>query len=112
MAPYIYLTNRNPAVYENPAEFRPERFLDKAPDTFSWIPFGGGISRCIGASFAQVEMKLILGTVLSELRPRPAGHHVAARRAGEPQGDHAGAGDRARGWCGRAGLRRPVQRAP
>ena len=57
-----------------PAEFRPERFLGAAPETFSWIPFGGGIRRCIGASFALLEMKLILRTMLSELQPQaPSG---------------------------------------
>lgn len=66
----IYRTNRNPRVYERPAEFMPERFLGANPDTFAWIPFGGGIRRCIGASFAMFEMKLILRTVLSELSPR------------------------------------------
>jgi len=70
VAPSIYLTNRNRRVYENPSEFRPERFLEGAPETFSWIPFGGGIRRCIGASFALLEMKLIMRTVLSELEPR------------------------------------------
>jgi cytochrome P450 len=69
VVPSIYLTNRNPDVYEAPTEFRPERFLDKPPETFSWIPFGGGIRRCIGASFATLEMKLILQTVLGELAP-------------------------------------------
>jgi cytochrome P450 len=69
VAPCIYLTNRNPKVYENPREFVPERFLGSAPDTFSWIPFGGGIRRCIGASFALQEMKLILATILAELEP-------------------------------------------
>ena len=69
LTPSIYLTNRNPRVYREPDEFRPERFLDSAPETFSWIPFGGGIRRCIGAAFAQLEMKLILRTVLSELQP-------------------------------------------
>src|SRR5271165_3237017 len=70
VVPSIYLTNRSPAVYEDPREFRPERFLDgAAPETFSWIPFGGGIRRCIGAAFAQLEMKLILRTALSELEP-------------------------------------------
>jgi cytochrome P450 len=68
--PSIYLTNRNLRVYDDPAEFRPERFLENAPDTFAWIPFGGGIRRCIGASFAQLEMKLMLRTMLSELEPR------------------------------------------
>ncbi len=69
VVPSIYLTNRNPKVYDAPKEFRPERFLDKPPETFSWIPFGGGIRRCIGASFATLEMKLILQTILSELAP-------------------------------------------
>jgi cytochrome P450 len=67
--PSIYLTNRNPRVYDRPDEFRPERFLDSTPDTFAWIPFGGGIRRCIGASFAQLEMKLMLRTMLAELEP-------------------------------------------
>jgi cytochrome P450 len=69
----IYLTNRNPRVYARPREFMPERFLETAPDTFAWIPFGGGIRRCIGASFAMLEMKLMLRTMLRELRPSLAG---------------------------------------
>jgi cytochrome P450 len=69
VTPSIYLTNRNARIYERPTEFLPERFLDGAPETFSWIPFGGGIRRCIGASFALLEMKLILRTALRELRP-------------------------------------------
>jgi cytochrome P450 family 135 len=73
VVPSIYLTNRNARMYEDPLEFRPERFLDAAPETFSWIPFGGGIRRCIGASFALMEMKLILRTVLSELQPHAPG---------------------------------------
>src|SRR5258708_777038 len=80
VAPCIYLTNRNPRAYERPDEFLPERFVDATPETFSWIPFGGGIRRCIGASFAQLEMKLILRTVLAELTPRVAG----TWRRGEP----------------------------
>jgi cytochrome P450 len=68
--PSIYMTNRNARVHEAPTEFRPERFVGKAPETFSWIPFGGGIRRCIGASFALLEMKLMLRTMLSELEPR------------------------------------------
>ena len=69
VVPSIYLTNRNPRAYDAPAEFIPERFLEQAPETFSWIPFGGGIRRCIGAAFATLEMKLILQTVLGELAP-------------------------------------------
>ena len=79
VVPSIYLTNRSPVVYEDPAEFRPERFLDDAPDTFAWIPFGGGIRRCIGASFAQMEMRVILSTILAELRPRRAPGIIARR---------------------------------
>jgi cytochrome P450 len=74
VVPSIYLTNRNPRVYERPGEFLPERFLDasgtQATNSFSWIPFGGGIRRCIGASFALLEMKVMLRTMLSELEPR------------------------------------------
>ncbi len=85
VVPSIYLTNRNPRVYEDPKEFRPERFVDatggRAINPFSWIPFGGGIRRCIGASFAQMEMKVILRTMLGELQPRvPDGR---GRRRGE-----------------------------
>lgn len=69
VVPSIYLTNNNPRVYENPKEFQPERFLGEAPDTFAWIPFGGGIRRCIGASFAMLEMKVMLRTMLAELHP-------------------------------------------
>jgi cytochrome P450 family 135 len=69
VVPSIHLTNRNPRVYDAPAKFRPERFLENAPETFSWIPFGGGIRRCIGASFATLEMKLMLRTMLAELAP-------------------------------------------
>ncbi len=84
VAPSIYLTNRNPRVYERPDEFMPERFLEDGPETFSWIPFGGGIRRCIGAAFAQLEMKLMLRTVLAELEPRaPEGWRGALTRRGE-----------------------------
>jgi len=69
VVPSIYLTNNNPRVYENPKRFQPERFLGQAPDTFAWIPFGGGIRRCIGASFAMLEMKVMLRTMLGELHP-------------------------------------------
>jgi len=79
VTPSIYLTNRNPRVYDDPARFMPERFLDGAPDTFSWIPFGGGIRRCIGASFAQLEMRLMLATILAELAPSlPPGRRARA----------------------------------
>ncbi len=95
VVPSIYLTNRNPRVYDDPHAFRPERFLESAPETFSWIPFGGGIRRCIGASFALLEMKVILRTMLSELEPRlPRGREGASRRVDPQAGDHVGAGSR------------------
>jgi cytochrome P450 len=65
VAPCIYLAQRNPDVYPEPNAFRPERFLGIQPDPYSWLPFGGGIRRCIGAAFAVYEMKLVLGTLLS-----------------------------------------------
>lgn len=83
VAPCIYLTNRSTRVYERPAEFLPERFLERQPETFSWIPFGGGIRRCIGASFALLEMKLILRTALSQLRPSLPQHGGRLSRRGE-----------------------------
>jgi cytochrome P450 family 135 len=65
LAPCIYLTNTHPGTYPDPKAFRPERFLDQAPNPFSWIPFGGGVRRCIGAAFARHEIKIVLRTILS-----------------------------------------------
>jgi cytochrome P450 len=62
----IWLAHRNPDVYPEPDAFRPERFLGVTPDTASWLPFGGGIRRCIGAAFALYEMKIVLGTMIAE----------------------------------------------
>lgn len=73
VVPSIYLVNRNADIYEQPRAFRPERFLDRAPDTYAWIPFGGGIRRCIGASFALYEMRTIMRVVLAQLTPHPPG---------------------------------------
>jgi cytochrome P450 family 135 len=57
-------------LYPSPFEFRPERFLDGRAESYAWIPFGGGVRRCIGASFAQVEMKVVLREVLRRVRLR------------------------------------------
>jgi len=83
VAASIYLAHRNERVYDGAREFRPERFLGNPPETFSWIPFGGGIRRCIGASFATFEMKVILRTVLSELEPELPVRSRWLSRAGE-----------------------------
>jgi cytochrome P450 len=60
-------------LYPEPDEFRPERFLQDTPDAYSWIPFGGGVRRCIGASFAQFEMRVIIRTILERTRMRAVG---------------------------------------
>ncbi|MDQ3935660.1 MAG: cytochrome P450 [Actinomycetota bacterium] len=60
-----YLVHHDPAIYDDPYAFRPERFLDEPPGTYTWIPFGGGRRRCLGASFAMFEMKIVLRAVLS-----------------------------------------------
>jgi len=79
--PSIYLVHTRADLYPEPYEFRPERFLDGGPDTYSWIPFGGGTRRCLGAAFASFEMKVALRTVLRRTvlrpatdRPEPFGH--------------------------------------
>ncbi len=59
-------------LYPDPEEFRPERFLQRTPDAYTWIPFGGGVRRCIGASFAQFEMRVIMRTILESARLRAA----------------------------------------
>jgi cytochrome P450 len=70
--PSIRMIHRRADLYPDPAAFRPERFLGPdAPDTYTWIPFGGGTRRCLGASFAQTEMRIVLGRVLERCALRP-----------------------------------------
>ena len=72
--PSIAAIHRRPDRYPGPAEFRPERFLGAdAPDTYTWIPFGGGTRRCLGASFASFEMRVVISRVLERTRLVPAG---------------------------------------
>jgi cytochrome P450 len=59
-------------IYPQPDEFRPERFLEGAPESYAWIPFGGGVRRCIGASFAQFEMRVIIRAILERAELRAA----------------------------------------
>ena len=65
VVPCSYLIHHDPEIYPDPYAFRPERFLDEGPGTYTWLPFGGGRRRCLGASFAMVEMKLVLRTLLA-----------------------------------------------
>jgi len=65
VAPNILLLHRRPDLYPDPAAFRPERFLERPAGTYTWIPFGGGVRRCLGASLALLEMKAVLN-VLAE----------------------------------------------
>jgi cytochrome P450 len=76
VTPAIWLTHTRAETYPEPFAFRPERFLGEGPETYAWIPFGGGIRRCLGAAFAEFEMRIALREILSrcELRkadPRP-----------------------------------------
>jgi cytochrome P450 family 135 len=73
VAPNIYLTHMNPAVYPEPKRFLPERFLDSGADTYSWIPFGGGTRRCLGASFAMYEMKVVIPAILRRVEIEAVG---------------------------------------
>ena len=55
----------NPSLFPDPNSFRPERFLDGEGSTYTWIPFGGGRRRCLGAAFASFEMRIALRTILA-----------------------------------------------
>jgi cytochrome P450 len=66
------LVHMDPALYPEPERFRPERFLEHAPSTAEFFPFGGGARRCLGAAFALYEMKVVLATLCREFRFRLA----------------------------------------
>jgi cytochrome P450 len=82
-APCIYLMHRRPDIYPEPQRFRPERFLERPAGTYTWIPFGGGVRRCLGASFALFEMKTVLTQVATRVRlaPDQSRSERVARRA-------------------------------
>jgi len=83
VVPCIHLVHRREDVYPQPLSFQPERFLEQPPGTYTWIPFGGGVRRCLGASFALLEMKRVLQTVLTDadLRVAEPGSERVVRRA-------------------------------
>jgi cytochrome P450 len=93
VTPAIWLTHTRADVYPEPFAFHPERFLEDGPDTYAWIPFGGGIRRCIGAAFAEFELRIVLREVLTRCelhKASPAPEKIGRRnitlspRAGTP----------------------------
>src|SRR5215218_462773 len=82
VTPAIWLAHTRADRYPEPYAFRPERFLDGAPSTYAWLPFGGGVRRCIGAAFAEMEMRVALAEILRRrtLRPASASAERVARR--------------------------------
>jgi cytochrome P450 len=70
VAPCVHLVHRNPEIYPRPLEFRPERFLQRPAGTYTWIPFGGGVRRCLAAPYAQMLMKQVIATVVGEVTLR------------------------------------------
>jgi hypothetical protein len=67
-----FLVHHDPEIYPDPYAFKPERFVGKAPGTYTWLPFGGGRRRCLGASFALQEMKIVLRVAFGRLTAAPA----------------------------------------
>jgi cytochrome P450 family 135 len=71
VTPCIYLAHRRADVWGDATAFRPERFLDGAPEPYTFIPFGGGTRRCLGAAFATLEMREVLRAVAARFELRP-----------------------------------------
>jgi cytochrome P450 family 135 len=76
VTPAIWLTHTRPDLYPDPYAFRPERFLERPPATYGWIPFGGGVRRCLGAAFAEMEMRVVLTELVRSDRLAPATVHA------------------------------------
>jgi cytochrome P450 len=80
VAPCIYLVHRRPDIYPEPHEFKPERWLDVKPGTYTWIPFGGGVRRCIGFSFAMAEMEIVMRAIARAGLLEPVGEPEHTRQ--------------------------------
>ncbi len=77
-----YLLHHDPDIYPDPYTFRPERFLENPPGTYTWIPFGGGRRRCLGSSFALLEMQIVVAEIIRrfDVRAPGAAPELARRR--------------------------------
>jgi cytochrome P450 family 135 len=64
VTPAIWLAHTRADRYPEPFAFRPERHLETSPATSAWVPFGGGVRRCIGAAFAEMEMRVAIAEIL------------------------------------------------
>jgi cytochrome P450 len=80
LTPCILLVHRRADIYPDSDAFRPERFLERPPGTYTWIPFGGGVRRCVGATFAQMEMQVVLRTIAQRVRLEAVGEPEPIRR--------------------------------
>ena len=90
--PSIYLMHRRADIYPDAGRFRPERFLEQRAGTYTWIPFGGGVRRCLGAAFAEYEMRIVLSTLFDGCTVRPTNKRPEpVRRRGLTQAPGRGA---------------------
>ncbi|GBG38694.1 cytochrome P450 [Mycobacterium montefiorense] len=80
VVPSIYLMHRRPEIYPDPQRFRPERFLEEHGGMYAWIPYGGGVRRCLGATFAQGEMRAVLAALFGGYRVRPVDENAERDR--------------------------------
>jgi len=91
VAPAIILVHLRDDIYPEPFEFRPERFIETPPGTYTWIPFGGGMRRCVGSAFALFEMRAVLRAVLTTFDIEAVGGpERIARRSLTIVPDHGG----------------------
>ncbi len=83
IAPCIYLVHRRPELWPNPAQFNPDRFLETRQTPYTFLPFGGGSRRCLGAAFATYQMKVVIAEILSRVDLKPVdGYRASAIRRG------------------------------
>jgi cytochrome P450 family 110 len=83
IAPCVYLVHRRPELWPNPAQYNPDRFLEGRQSPYTFLPFGGGSRRCLGAAFASYQMKIVIAEILSRVELKPVdGYKAHATRKG------------------------------